>query len=54
MKKLNAEWHQQHPMPAKPTTEQRLQWHWEHAQHCACRPIPPALLELLKQRGLVA
>jgi hypothetical protein len=45
---MNSRWHRQHRMPARPTLAQRLAWHREHARRCACRPIPPALLEHLR------
>jgi hypothetical protein len=35
-------------MPARATIDQRVAWHREHARHCACRPIPPKLLELMR------
>lgn len=41
--RLNAAWHESHPMPRKPTTEQRLAWHQAHAKNCGCRPIPAKL-----------
>jgi hypothetical protein len=40
---INAAWHERHPMPAKPTLAQRVAWHQEHAKHCGCRDIPPAI-----------
>jgi hypothetical protein len=47
---MNAEWHRQHRMPARATIDQRMAWHREHARHCACRPIPPKLLEQMGTR----
>ncbi len=41
--KVNREWHEAHVMPSNPSREQRLEWHAEHAQHCACRGVPPSL-----------
>jgi hypothetical protein len=38
---VNASWHREHPMPAKATFEQRVEWHREHARECGCRK-PPA------------
>jgi hypothetical protein len=40
---MNAEWHQQHPMPKNATDEQRLAWHREHAAACGCRKPPPGI-----------
>jgi hypothetical protein len=45
---INAEWHKRHRMPKNPTVEQRIAWHVEHAKQCACRPIPPKLLEQMR------
>jgi len=39
----NAAWHERHPMPKKPTTEQRLAWHLAHEKACGCRPMPAKL-----------
>jgi hypothetical protein len=48
---INAKWHERHPMPKNPTVEQRIAWHLEHQAHCACRPIPPKLLEQMPARS---
>jgi hypothetical protein len=50
--KLNKEWHLAHPMPEKPTTEQRLAWHIEHARQCGCRDIPEKLKAEIKKRKI--
>ncbi len=31
-------------MPKNPSLEHRMQWHFAHARHYACRAIPPKLL----------
>lgn len=49
--KLNEEWHLAHPMPPKATLDQRIAWHLEHEQHCACRPMPAKLREELARHG---
>lgn len=49
---LNAVWHKAHPMPKNATTEQRIAWHTEHAQHCGCRDIPEKLKEEMKKRKI--
>jgi hypothetical protein len=47
---LNREWHTAHPMPKKPTVQQRIQWHIEHLKHCRCRTdIPPKLKAEMKK-----
>jgi hypothetical protein len=49
---LNAAWHEANPMPRKPTLDQRIAWHLEHAAHCACRPVPEQLAEEMRRRGI--
>jgi len=49
---LNAAWHNAHPMPKRPTLDQRIEWHRQHARHCACRPIPEKLQAEMKKRGV--
>ncbi len=44
---INADWHREHPMPKNPTVEQRIAWHLAHQEHCACRPIPEKLRDLM-------
>ena len=46
--RLNAEWHERHPMPKNPTTEQRLSWHVDHEKNCGCRPMPASLRALIR------
>ena len=43
MSTINKEWHLSHRMPARPTLEQRIVWHIDHAANCTCRPIPDKL-----------
>jgi len=45
--RLNAAWHEGHPMPAKATIEQRIAWHREHEKRCGCRPMPAKLKAML-------
>ena len=40
---LNKEWHRLNRMPPKATREQRITWHAEHAEACACRSIPESI-----------
>lgn len=46
--RLNAAWHERHPMPKNPTTKQRLAWHRAHEKNCGCRPMPAKLRALLR------
>lgn len=48
--RLNAEWHQNHRMPKRATLDERLAWHLEHEAHCACRPMPDNLRDLVRAR----
>ena len=51
---MNARWHKAHPMPARPTLEQRLRWHAAHARACACRAMPASIRAELARRGTPA
>jgi uncharacterized protein YdhG (YjbR/CyaY superfamily) len=46
---MNAEWHKAHVLPAGASLEQRIAWHREHQKRCACRPIPPKLLDQMRR-----
>jgi hypothetical protein len=48
---MNAEWHDRHPMPRRPTIAQRVTWHREHQKHCDCRPIPASIRPFLRTRA---
>ena len=52
MEKINATWHQAHPMPKNPTVDQRIEWHLAHANACGCRAIDGKILEEIKRRGI--
>lgn len=47
---INAQWHEQHPMPKNPTLTQRIHWHIEHAKHCDCRPMPESIAAAIEER----
>jgi hypothetical protein len=49
---MNRDWHRAHPMPPRATEAQRIAWHLEHADACACREIPPRLLARMRELGL--
>lgn len=46
--RLNAAWHESHPMPKNPTSRQRLAWHQAHEKNCGCRPMPAKLRSLVR------
>jgi hypothetical protein len=48
---MNATWHKKHPMPKKPTLDERVQWHLAHAKACGCREIPKTVIAELRRRG---
>ena len=48
--KINAFWHQKHPMPKNPALEQRVDWHLAHAKACGCRNIPKTVVAELQRR----
>ena len=52
MGKINAEWHLAHPMPKRPTDEQRIEWHLEHARNCTCREPTKGVIELMRKHGV--
>lgn len=52
MGKINAKWHLTNKMPKNPSSDQRIQWHLEHAKNCACRPLGGNILEEIKRCGL--
>jgi len=47
---LNADWHRRHPMPPKPTLEERVRWHVEHQKQCGCRQMPKTVRDALRKR----
>jgi hypothetical protein len=48
---MNSSWHKKHPMPKKPSLQQRVQWHLAHAKACGCRGIPKTVIAELRRRG---
>ena len=42
-RRVNAKWHERHPLPKGATTEERVAWHREHQERCGCRPVPASL-----------
>ena len=42
---MNAEWHKKHVLPKGASLEERIVWHREHQKRCACRPVPPKLVD---------
>ncbi len=48
---MNAAWHRRHALPRNASLDQRLAWHREHQERCACRPVPPELARRMQQRS---
>ena len=48
---INATWHKGHPMPERPTPQQRLRWHLAHAKACGCRKLTASMLRELRRRA---
>jgi uncharacterized protein YdhG (YjbR/CyaY superfamily) len=46
---MNADWHKNHVLPKGTSLEGRIAWHREHQKRCACRPIPPKLLDRMRR-----
>ena len=46
---MNAEWHKNHALPKSASLQERISWHREHQKRCACRPIPPKLLDQMRR-----
>jgi len=46
---VNAAWHERHVLPEGAALEQRIAWHREHQRRCACRPIPPKVLDAMRR-----
>ncbi len=50
---MNAEWHKKHVLPKRASLEERIAWHREHQRRCACRPIPPKLLDQTRREPAI-
>jgi uncharacterized protein YdhG (YjbR/CyaY superfamily) len=50
---MNAEWHKKHVLPKRASIKQRIAWHREHQERCACRPIPLKLLEPMRREPAI-
>jgi hypothetical protein len=52
MSKLNAAWHERHPLLRNATMAQRVKWHLAHVKACGCRDIPKTVVAELRVRGI--
>jgi len=48
---MNREWHDQHPMPARASLAERVEWHREHAIACGCRTPPKDIADIIAGRA---
>lgn len=48
----NREWHETHRLGSGASMDKRIEWHLEHVQNCACRPIPDGVLRAMEKRGV--
>jgi len=46
---MNSDWHKKHVLRKGAALEARIAWHREHQKRCACRPIPPKLLDQMRR-----
>jgi hypothetical protein len=51
MGKINAAWHEAHPMPKNATEDERVAWHVAHSRACGCRRIEGGVKALLEAHG---
>jgi hypothetical protein len=52
MNNINKVWHLANKMPHKPTLDQQVKWHVEHARNCKCRALGGKILEEINRRGI--
>jgi hypothetical protein len=50
MRMIIKERHAAHPMPQRPTLDERVAWHTEHAARCGCREMPRGVKLELEER----
>ncbi len=50
MSKINKNWHKANPIPPRPSLNQKIQWHTDHARECGCRPIPSKIQDEMNKR----
>lgn len=48
---MNTDWHRSNPTPSEGTFPERVSWHLEHQQACACEPIPSELARKMRDWG---
>lgn len=47
---MNKVWHETNKMPPRATLQQKIDWHKNHKEHCACREVPKSLLKYFEAK----
>ena len=45
---MNTDWHNEHVLGSNASMDERVRWHLQHAEKCACRPIPKDVQDAIK------
>ncbi len=48
---MNTDWHDEHVLGSNASMDERVQWHLQHRDKCACRPIPQDVQAVIDQRA---
>ncbi len=44
---MNTDWHEEHQLAPSAPMDERVRWHLQHADKCACRPIPKDVQDVI-------
>ncbi len=48
---MNTDWHEEHVLASNAKLDERVIWHTQHAEKCACRPIPLDVQQEIDRRA---
>lgn len=48
---MNTDWHSEHVLGSNASLDERVRWHLQHAEKCACRPIPKDVQDAIDARA---
>jgi hypothetical protein len=48
---MNTDWHDAHPLASNAHMDERVRWHLQHADKCACRPIPKDVQDVIDEHA---
>lgn len=48
---MNTDWHSEHELGSHAPMAERVKWHIQHAEKCACRPIPKDVQDAIAERS---